>query len=338
MGRAVFPPCCLTWDQIMVELMATSFKRSCVPTAVLSSADPAAGHHQLMPLPETPGYSQVKSESVCWGDTYPFSWVPSVHKVLVVPSKSLFPQSCVSSVIKSHWPPKSNSLGSLSLFARSPGWEICCGSCNFLDSARIALVYPVVREKAMAPHSSTLAWKIPWTEEPGGLQSMGSLRVGHHWTTSLSLFHFHALKKEMATHSNVLAWRIPGTGEPGRLLSMGLHIVRYDWSDLAAAVASSNHVWIWDLDYKESWVLKNWCFWNVVLKKPLESPLDCKEIQPVNPKGNKSWIFTDRTDAEAETPIFWLPDAKNWLTGKDPDAGKDWRQEEKLTTEDAMIR
>ena len=87
----------------------------------------------------------------------------------------------------------------------------------------------------------------------------------------------------------------------------------------------------------ESWAQKNWCFWTVVLEKTLKSPLDCKEIQPVNPKGNQSWIFIGRTDAEAETPILWPPDAKNWLTGKDPDAGKDWRQEEKGTTEDEMV-
>ena len=85
---------------------------------------------------------------------------------------------------------------------------------------------------------------------------------------------------------------------------------------------------MWELDYKESWV-PNWCFWAVVLEKTLESPLDCKEIQPVHPKGNQSWIFIRRTDAEAETPILWPPDVKNWLIGKDPDAGKDWRQEER---------
>ena len=100
---------------------------------------------------------------------------------------------------------------------------------------------------------------------------------------------------------------------------------------------SSGHVWMWKLDYKESWVQKNWCFWTVVLEKTLESPLDCKEIQPVHPKGNKLWIFIGRTDAEAETPILWPPDAKNWLIGKDPDAGKDWRQEEKGMTEDEMV-
>ena len=99
---------------------------------------------------------------------------------------------------------------------------------------------------------------------------------------------------------------------------------------------SSSHVQMWELDYKESWVPKNWCFWTVVLKKTLESPLDCKEIQPVHPKGNQSWIFIGRTDAEAETPILWPPDAKNWLIWKDPDAGKDWRREEKGMTEDEM--
>ena len=83
---------------------------------------------------------------------------------------------------------------------------------------------------------------------------------------------------------------------------------------------SSSHVWMWELDYKESWMPKNWCFWTVVLEKILESPLDCKEIQPVHPKGNQSWIFIGRTDAEAETPILWPSDVKNWLIGKDPDA------------------
>ena len=92
---------------------------------------------------------------------------------------------------------------------------------------------------------------------------------------------------------------------------------------------SSSHVCMWELDYKESWAPKNWCFWTVVLEKTFECPLGCKEIQPVHPKGNQSWIFIGRTDAEVETPILWPPDLKNWLTGKDPDAGKDWRQEEK---------
>ena len=100
---------------------------------------------------------------------------------------------------------------------------------------------------------------------------------------------------------------------------------------------SSGHVWMWELDYKESWAPKNWCFWTVVLEKTLESPLDCKEIQPVHHKGDHSWVFTGETDVEAETPILWPPDAESWLICKDPDAGKDWRQEEKGMTEDEMV-
>ena len=178
-------------------------------------------------------------------------------------------------------------------------------------------------------------------------------------------FHFHALEKEMAPHSSVLAWRIPGTREPGELPSMESHRAGYDWSDLAAATpwkksydqprqhtknqrhhsadkgphsqsygSSSSRVWMWELDHKESWEPKNWCFRNVVLEKTLESPLDNKEIKPVNPKGNQPWIFIGRTDAKA--PILWPPDVKSWLTGKDPNAGKYWGQE-KGTTEDEMV-
>ena len=100
---------------------------------------------------------------------------------------------------------------------------------------------------------------------------------------------------------------------------------------------SSSYVWMWELDHKESWARKNWCFWTVVLEKTLESPLDCKEIKPVNSKGCQFWIFIERTDAEAETPILGPPDAKNWLIGKDPNDGKDWRPEEKGTTKDEMF-
>ena len=104
-----------------------------------------------------------------------------------------------------------------------------------------------------------------------------------------------------------------------------------------AMVFSGSHVWMWELDYKESWALKNWCFWTVVLEKTLESPLDIKEIKPVSPKGNQSWIFIGKTDVEAETPILWPSEVKSWLTGKEPDAGKDWGQEEKGTTEDETV-
>ena len=98
---------------------------------------------------------------------------------------------------------------------------------------------------------------------------------------------------------------------------------------LVKANFSSGHVWMWELDYEESWVLKNWCFWTVVLEKTPESSLDCKEIQPVHPKGDQSWVFIGGTDVEAEIPILWPTHAKSWLIWKDSDAGKDWRQEEK---------
>ena len=97
-----------------------------------------------------------------------------------------------------------------------------------------------------------------------------------------------------------------------------------------------SHVWMWELDSKESWAPKNWCFWTVVLEKTLESPLDCKEIQPVRSGGDQSWVFIGRTDVDAEIPMLWPPGVKNWLIGKDPDAGKDWRQEEKGMTDGWM--
>ena len=100
---------------------------------------------------------------------------------------------------------------------------------------------------------------------------------------------------------------------------------------------SSSHVWMWELDDKKGRVPKNWCLWSVVMKETLESPLDSKEIQPVHPKGNQSWLFIGKTDGEAKAPVLWPPDVKNWLIGKDADAGKDWRQEEKGTTEDETV-
>ena len=102
-------------------------------------------------------------------------------------------------------------------------------------------------------------------------------------------------------------------------------------------IFSSGHLWMWELDCKESWAPKNWCFWTVVLEKTLESPLDCKEIQPVHSEGDQPWAFSGRIDVEAETPILWPSDAKSWLIGKDPDAGRDWGQEEKGTIEDEMF-
>ena len=99
---------------------------------------------------------------------------------------------------------------------------------------------------------------------------------------------------------------------------------------------SSGHVWMWEVDHKESWVLKNWCFWTVVLEKTLENPLDCKEIKPVHPKGNQSWIFIGGTDAEPEAPILWPPDEKSRLIGKDPDVGNDWKQEKGMTEDEVV--
>ena len=102
-------------------------------------------------------------------------------------------------------------------------------------------------------------------------------------------------------------------------------------------VFSSSHVLMWDLNYKESWMLKNWWFWTIVLEKTLESPLDCKEIQPFHPKENQSWIFIGRTDVEVKTSILWRPDTNNWLIWKDPDTGEDWMWEEKGMTQDEMV-
>jgi len=104
-----------------------------------------------------------------------------------------------------------------------------------------------------------------------------------------------------------------------------------------AVFFSSSHVWMWELDHKKDWVPKNWFFWTVVLENTHESPLDCKEIQAVNPKGNQPWIFIGKTDAEGEAPVLWPPDMKNWLIGKDPEAGKDWRPQEKVPTEDETV-
>ena len=114
------------------------------------------------------------------------------------------------------------------------------------------------------------------------------------------------------------------------------HHFAYKGLDSQSYGFSSSHVRMWELDHKEGWAPQNWSFWTVVLEKTLESPLNCKEIQPVHPKGNHSWIFIGRTDTEAETPILWPPHEKNWLIAKDPDARKDWRRE-KGTTEDEMV-
>ena len=117
---------------------------------------------------------------------------------------------------------------------------------------------------------------------------------------------------------------------------MPMSITQYSKVTYNTSLISSGHVWVWELDCEENCVLKNWCFWIGVFEKALESPLDCKEIQPVHSKGDQPWLFSGRNDAKAETPVLWPHHAKSWLTGKDSDAGRDWGQEEKGTTEDEM--
>ena len=207
----------------------------------------------------------------------------------------------------------------------------------------------------MATHPSILAWRIPWT-----VQSMRSQTVGRDRD-----FHFHGI------HSHhFMADRMGKSGNSDRFYFLGLpnHCGRWmqpwNWKRLAPWKKSydkprqqikkqrhyfakkgmysqnygfsSSYVWMWELDHKEDWAPKNWCFWTVVLEKILESLLDCKEIKLVNPKGNQPWIFIERTDAEA--PIIWPPDSKSLLIGKGPDEGKgkDWRPKEKGVTEDEM--
>ena len=159
------------------------------------------------------------------------------------------------------------------------------------------------------------SWALPLTDFLG---EVGSSQITADGDCS------HEIKRHFMTNLNsILKSR-------GITLPTKVHLVK-------AMVFSCSHIWMWELDYKESWAPKNWCFWIEVLEKTLESPWDCKEIKPVNPKGNQSWIFTGRTDAEAEIPILGPPDVKSQLIWKDLDAGKDGGQEEKGATEDEMI-
>ena len=171
-------------------------------------------------------------------------------------------------------------------------------------------------EKGMANHSSILAQRILWIEEPNRLYrpwDCNKLNRTKWLTFSLLLSYMLLGRKTMTNLDSILESR-----------------------DIA--LPTKVRLWFfWELDHKESWALRNWCLWAVVLEKAPESTLDNKELKPVNPKGNQSWIFIGRTDAEAETPILWPPDGKNWFLGKDPDSGKDWRQEETGMTEDEIV-
>ena len=172
--------------------------------------------------------------------------------------------------------------------------------------------------RAREAQKVNLAQTVTWTLDP----QIKSMMI--YWLSSAGL---PACGKSL---SRVWFFMTPWTVACQAPLSMGFSRQEY-WS----GVPVPSPVWMWELDYKENWALKNWCFWPVLLEKTLESPLDSKEIQPVHPKGNQSWIFFGRTNAEA--PILWPPDVKDSLIGKDPDARKDWRWEEKGTTEDEMI-
>ena len=215
----------------------------------------------------------------------------------------------------------------------------------------------------MATHSSTLAWKIPRTEEPGGLLSIGSQRVGHDWVTSLSLWPPPHIGSVQGCHTrHVVVWLLaflPSQADSefreahSHEIKRCLLLERNAMSNPESILKSRDIILptkvrlvkvlvfpvvmygceSWTI--KKAWVLKNWCFWTVMLEKTLESPLDCKEIQPVHPEGDQSLIVIGRTDAE--TQILWPPDAKSWLIGKSPEAGRDWGQEEKGTTEDEMV-
>ena len=183
---------------------------------------------------------------------------------------------------------------------------------------------PTCRARTCTPRGSTTSarWRSPCTgasAPPRGL--CAPFVLNPHFQLLIILFAFSfSLKHVLFKNNNKKKQR-------HYFANRGLSSKSYGFS--------SSNVWMWELDHKESWVLKNGRFWTVVLEKTLESPVNSKEIQPVNPKGNQSWILIGRTDAE--TLILWPPDVKNWFTGKDPDAGKDWRQEEKGTTDKEMI-
>ena len=163
--------------------------------------------------------------------------------------------------------------------------------------------------------------------------------MGKQWKQWLTLFFWAPKSLQMVTAAMKLKTLAPwkkGFDQTRQHIKKQRHYFA-DGPSCQSYGFTSSHVWMWESDCKESWALKNLCFWTILLKKTLESPLDFKEIKPVNPKGNQSWIFIGRTDAEAEAPIVWPPDAKNQLIGRDPDAGKNWRQEEKGRIEDEIV-
>ena len=194
-----------------------------------------------------------------------------------------------------------------------------------------------------AVHQAPLSLGFSRQEHWSGLPFPSPMHESEKWKVKLKSLSCVQLLATPWTEEPGRPWDFPGksTGvgchcQPRQHIKKQRHCFTNKCPSGQSYGFSSSHVWMWELDYKESWVLKNWCFWTVVLEKTLESPLDCKEIQPVHSKGAQSWVFFGRTDAKAETPVLWPPHAKSWLIGKDSDAGRDWRQEEKGTTEDEM--
>ena len=164
--------------------------------------------------------------------------------------------------------------------------------------------------------------------------------MGKQWKQWQTLFSWAPKSLQMVTVAMKLRHLLFGRkamNKPGQSIKKKRHYFANKGLSSQSYGFSNSHVWMWEFYHKEGWVPKNWCFWTMVLEKTLESSLDCKEIQPVNPKGKQSWIFIGRFDAEVETPILWPPDLKNRLLGKDPDDGKDWRPEEKGMIEDEVV-
>ena len=171
--------------------------------------------------------------------------------------------------------------------------------------------------------------KIPWRRK-WQLTPVLLPRESHGWRSLVgySPWSRKELDKTERLHFHFTLWK-KSYDQPRQHIKKQRHYFANKGLSSQSYVFSSSHVWMWKLGCEESWVPKNWCFWIVVLEKTLERPLDRKEIKPVNPKGNQPWILIGRTDAKAEAPILWPPDAKSWFNGKDPDAGKDWGQEKR---------
>ena len=193
------------------------------------------------------------------------------------------------------------------------------------ESEKVGLKLNIQKTKIMASSPIT-SWKIE----------------GKEWTQCLTLFFWAPKSVQIVIAAMKLkdAYSFPweeSYNQPRQHIKKQRHYFANKGPSSQGYGFSSGHVWMWELDCEECWMPKNWCFWTVGLEKTLESPLDCKEIHPVHPKGSQSWIFIGKTDVEAETPVLWPPGAKKWLIRKYSDAGKDWRQEEKGMTEDEMV-